>query len=343
MREQKLRVLLPVVVLTGVLVLGLRLSTPSQVRIPCGEPPAGLTVAFLADQGLGPRSVEVLKLIRSRGADAVVHSGDLDYRDDPEAWEAQIDAVLGADFPYLASAGNHDTDAWKGPKGYQARLEARLSRMGIGWEGTLGVAAHVEWRGLCMVFVSPAVFQVGSTESAPYLAEHFRHSDCRWRIASWHKNQHTMQTGSKRDAVGWKTYEGARRAGAIIATGHEHSYSRTHLLSDFSTRSVFQQIPPGSPEPLVLAQDDPNTRADEGRTFAFVSGLGGKSIRDQEVRGPWFASTYTSDQNAGYGALFCTFHIRGDPGLAHCWFEDVDGNVPDEFFVKAPAPPAGQR
>jgi len=281
-------------------------------------------------------AVAVLDLIRSRGADAVVHSGDFDYGDDPDAWDAQIDAVLGADFPYFASVGNHDESAWEGPAGYQAKLEARLRRIGIAWEGSLGVAAHIDWQGLSMVFVSPGIFQDGDTESAPYLREHFAHSGCLWRVASWHKTQRLMQTGGKGDAVGWSSYEEARRAGAIIATAHEHSYARTHLLSAFSTQSVAGPIPTGSSLPIALAQDDPATPADEGRSFAFVSGLGGRSIRDQAVTGPWFSSVYSADQGARYGALFCTFHVRGDPRLAHCWFEDVDGNVPDELFVAAP-------
>jgi hypothetical protein len=267
----------------------------------------------------------------------VVHSGDFDYADDPAAWDAQIDAVLGAHFPYFASAGNHDDSAWKGPNGYQAKLEARLRRTGIAWEGTVGVAAHIQWQGISLVFVSPGIFQDGDTESAPYLREHFAHSDCAWRVASWHKNQRSMQAGGKGDAVGWRSYQEARRAGAIIATAHEHSYARTHLLSAFSTQSVAQAIPPRSLLPIALARDDPGTPQDEGRSFAFVSGLGGHTIRKQERSGGWFASIYTADQGARHGALFCTFHVRADPRLAHCWFEDVDGNIPDEFQVAAPA------
>ena len=340
---RRVRVILPIGALC---VLACARPSPAPWPSTCGVPPPELTVAFLGDQGLGPDAVAVLELIRSRGADAVLHSGDFDYGDDPDAWEAEIDAVLGADFPLFAAVGNHDESAWEGPDGYQAKLEARLRRIGIPWEGSAGVAAHIEWQGLSMVFVSPGIYQTGD-ESAAYLREHFSHSDCSWRIASWHKNQHLMQAGDKGDAVGWKTYEEARRAGAIIATAHEHSYARTHLLSAFSTQSVSQQFPPGSPLPIALSQDDPTTPEDEGRSFAFVSGLGGSSIRDHEVSGRWFASIYTLDEGASYGALFCTFHVRGDPRLARCWFEDVAGSVPDRFDVAAPtgrrAAPAAPR
>src|SRR5438034_7318793 len=48
---------------------------------------ANLKIAFIGDQALGPNSVAVLNLIKSEGAEAVMHSGDLDYTDNPTAWE----------------------------------------------------------------------------------------------------------------------------------------------------------------------------------------------------------------------------------------------------------------
>ena len=84
-------------------------------------------------------------------------------------------------------------------------------------------------------------------------------------------------------------YEESRIGGAIIATGHEHSYSRTHEMA-----SLERQIISSTAEPLVVSSDDPNTLEDEGRTFAFVSGLGGRSIRNQSRSGAWWASIYTA-------------------------------------------------
>ncbi len=123
-----------------------------------------------------------------------------------------------------------------------------------------------------------------------------------WSVCSWHKNMHLMQVGGKQDEIGWGVYEACRIGGGIVATGHEHSYSRTHLLSSFEHQSIV-----GTTNTLTL---------ENGRTFAFVSGLGGRSIRPQNRRlmnKPWWASIYTSDQGADYGALFCTFHIDNQP------------------------------
>jgi hypothetical protein len=71
----------------------------------------------------------------------------------------------------------------------------------------------------------------------------------------------------------------------------------------------------------------------KGKTFVFVSGLGGQSIRDQELSGNWWASIYTSTQGANDGALFGVFNVDGVQNLASFYFKDVTGRVVDRFFV----------
>ncbi len=68
---------------------------------------------------------------------------------------------------------------------------------------------------------------------------------------------------------------------------------------------------------------------EKGKSFAFVSGLGGKSIGDQERDGAWWAAKYTEDQGADHGALFCTFNAD----RASCHFRDISGRVPDRFEI----------
>jgi predicted phosphodiesterase len=278
--------------------------------------PPDFKVAFIGDQGLGSNAQDVLKLIKSEGAQLVLHQGDLDYKSKPDAWEKQIDEILGADFPYVASAGNHDIKKWPGEGGYQARLEARLKRLGIEWEGELGIQSSIRYKGLFIVLVAPGVKGKGHAE---YIRDQMAKDKSVWRICSWHKNMKLLQAGGKKDETGWEVYEEARKAGAIIATGHEHSYSRTHLLSDFTKQEV--------------ADADDSFTIAPGKTFAFVSGLGGKSIRSQKLKGDWWAKVYTSTQKARYGALFATFHADGQPGKAVFTFKNVDGEVVDRFTV----------
>jgi hypothetical protein len=289
-----------------------------------------LIVAFIGDQGLTKNARAVLRMIKAEGADLVLHLGDLDYGDDPSAWDAMITKVLGADFPVFVAAGNHD-DRWYGPEGYQDKLEERLSRIpDATCSGDLGVQSACTFRGLFFILSS-----IGTIPGVPdhpkhvvYLRDQLARSDAIWRICAWHKNQTLMQVGGKEDEVGWQPYEVCREGGAIVATAHEHSYSRTHLLDDFKTQSVAS-----TSDTLVI---------DEGESFVFVSGLGGHSIRDQERDGPWWASIYTSDQGARFGALFCEFFATGEPERARCYFKDIDGNVPDRFelisAVNAPDP-----
>lgn len=274
----------------------------------------GYTVAFIADSGLDKDSQAVLRLIRDEGTDLVLHQGDFNYQDDPDTWDQQINNILGEDFPFLASIGNHDIAAWAG---YQKKLEDRLERTtDITCTGDIGVKATCTYQDILIVL--SGVGTIGS-EHETYLQEQLANSDSTWKICSWHKNQKLMQVGDKKDEVGWQAYEICRKAGAIIATGHEHSYSRTYLMDNFETQSIVNFSSTLDLKP--------------GQSFAFVSGLAGKSIRSQEDKladNPWWASVYTSDQNANYGALFCTFDDKGN-GQASCYFKDIEGNIVDQF------------
>ena len=66
----------------------------------------------------------------------VLHAGDLDYRNHPELFEAQVDRYLGPNFPYFYAPGDHDTQAWYPKLGYQHRLERRLNLTGALCDGT---------------------------------------------------------------------------------------------------------------------------------------------------------------------------------------------------------------
>ena len=292
-------------------------------------PPPNFKIAFIGDQGLGPNAVAVLNLIKQEGAQAVMHSGDLDYLDDPAAWEAQINSVLGSNFPYFVSIGNHDELAWSGPNSYQQFLESRFNRLGITWSGRLGVKSSFHYKGVFFVITPPGItsgFDDGASDL--YIRDQLFTDTSVWSICSWHKDMRLMQIGGKTDETGWGVYEEARKGGAIIATAHEHSYSRTHLLSSMSAQTVAS-----TSNPLHLT---------EGNSFAFVSGLGGHSIRPQLLTGNWWASAYAStclagdpicQPNANFGALFGVFNVDGQPNKATFYFKDINGHVVEQFVV----------
>jgi len=281
-----------------------------------GQDTQTVKVAFIGDQGLSDNAISVLTLINDEGADFVLHQGDFDYKDDPDAWDDMINDNLGESYPYFASIGNHDKDKWDD---YQDKLEARLAKIdGAVCEGDLGVNSHCTYKGI--FFILSGVGTQGS-DHEEYIQEQLDADNSIWRVCTWHKNQRLMQAGSKPDEVGWEAYENCRRGGAIIATGHEHMYNRSHLMSDIETQ--------------VVSSTSNTLTIDEGETFVFVSAIAGKSIRSQDddlAANDWWASIYTSDQNANHGALFCTFNDTA-ARKASCYFKNIDGDTVDEFSL----------
>ena len=279
-----------------------------------------VTVAFIGDQGINSNSRAVLQLIKDEGADLVSHQGDLDYENNPTRWDTLITDVLGADFPYLASIGNHDDIHWYSPAGYQNKLQARLDRIDdLSCSGDLGVQSVCTFRGLFFILSGIGTsISKNDPDHVAYIRKQLSQSNSIWRICSWHKSQKKMQVGRKSSQVGWKSYKACREGGAIVATGHTHSYSRTHLMSSFKK----QRIASTASKMVIEA----------GKSFVFVSGLGGMSISPQfRHNDPWWANIYTSDQDANFGALFCTFFANGKPTHASCYFKDIDGKIPDTF------------
>lgn len=293
-----------------------------------------LKIAFIGDVGNGSGQRAVLSLIKSEGAQAVLHQGDFDYHADPVGFWNSVDSVLGANFPYFVSVGNHDVGNWPttAKPSYSQILFDRMKRIGVSPDSLElnNEMYSLVFKGLRVVFVGEQKGS-GDTVYAPYIRAQLKSDNHTWKVCSWHRNMNAMQMGDKTDDMGWGVYEACREYGAIIATAHEHSYERTKTLT-----SIWNQVvDPDDPDPNRLV-------AAPGRTFAFVSGLGGESIRVQKrcwptaapygCKGEW-AKIYTSNQSAQYGALFITFNVNGDPNKAHGYFKTISGQIVDEFDV----------
>jgi hypothetical protein len=300
-----------------------------------------LRIAFIGDVGNGANQRAVLSLIKSEGAQAVLHQGDFDYHGDPIGFWSSVDNILGTNFPYFVSVGNHDVDNWPTTaKPSYARFQLdRMTRIGV-TPDSLELNNEIYslvFKGLRVVFVGEQK-GAGDRVYAPYIRAQLKSDNHIWKVCSWHRNMSAMQVGDKTDDMGWGVYEACRENGAIIATAHEHSYERTKTLASFSN----QTVDPDSPDPNRVV-------AVPGRTFSFVSGLGGESIRVQKrcwpttppygCKGEW-AKIYTSNQNAQYGALFIVFNVNGDPNKAHGYFKTIGGQIVDEFDVTKGASPS---
>lgn len=296
---------------------------------------ANLRVAFIGDQGLGPDAVAVLQLIQEEGADFVIHNGDFDYADDPDAWDAQINSVLGDDYPYFATIGNHDVHEWEG---YQAKLQERLAKIdgAVCTGDDLGVVSACTYRGL--FFILSGVGTYGFIDHRVYLEQTLAADDSIWRVCNWHVTREDFQVGTKGNEAPLEAYSICADGRAIIANAHEHSYSRTLTLTDVD-----------QPERGYGATGTPGAmEVTEGSSFVFVSGIAGQSQReyaaDLHDDDTWWANIYAGGHylrdgqtstffDYDFGALFIDFYINQDPRLARGFFKTIAGDVIDEFTI----------
>lgn len=311
---------------------------------PSGTTREALKVAFIGDTEAGEFFRRVLQLIKDEEADLVLHQGDLGYMGrNTGPFMAAINEILGTDFPYFASRGNHDV-GWE--RSYQPVLAKRARDVGAVCTGDYGQNSACYYAGL--FFILSAGGEKGSeSANTKYIERELAADDSIWRICSWHKNQKTMQIEYKGDEVGWGPYEACRKGGAIIATGHGHSYARTRTLTNTKDLTVDPECDTEAGD-LVCAKREAGTDDDGGRTFVFVSGLGGRDQRAQRrcfpstfpygqgrgCRGIW-ARIYSTKQKASHGALFITFYTDGDPYRARGEFINVHGEVIDSFAIFA--------
>jgi len=288
-------------------------NPPAQWLIPAVT---SVKVAFTADQSILPSAEDVLRMIALEDTDLLMLQGDLGYEPNTaDIWNQQLNEHLGTDFPVLSVIGNHEDYEWPI---YKNHISSRINRVkGLRCSGDAGEKSMCYFRGLQVVQVAVGITEVPGVKAEDaypaFIRQAFQNSPARWRICSWHKTQRLMQTGNNRNETGWEVYQECLDNGALVATAHQHGYSRTHLMTDFEAQTVKHQ--------------NSTLEVKPGQSFAFVSGLGGDSVRSQERGGEWWASIYTADQDATYGALFCTF-----TGLtANCYFKAIDGAVPDRF------------
>ena len=95
----------------------------------------------------------------------VLHQGDLGYGGGPDGWEQQLDGILGPNFPYFASIGNHELDVAGQWASYQQKLQDRVDRIaGATCTGDLGVNSACTYQGL--FFILSGVGTLGSGHEA---------------------------------------------------------------------------------------------------------------------------------------------------------------------------------
>lgn len=284
---------------------------------------SSVRVAMFGDSGLQMPAIEVLRMIRRWRADFVLHAGDFDYVDSPYLFKRLINEELGSTFPYFGVVGNHDVPMWSE---YKQDLITRLQQTNMtrNCRGDYGVNMVCRVNGV--LFVLSGVGTLGAGHEQFMEAALKANKDVRWKICVWHKNQRAYQLGRKADETGYAVYDICRKHGALILTGHEHSYARTHPMKSFERMQM------ANSRNLNLTN---LVRIKQGQTIAFVSGIGGREPRPwaNEARmNSWWAAVGAQQTGIKQGALLCEFRL-GNSSMAKCKFRDYEDTIWDDFTL----------
>jgi len=303
--------------------------------------PVNMTIAYVGDSGGTEESLSVYALIADENAEAMIHVGDFDYCDDPTMFNEQLNAVLGPDFPIIPIFGNHELHVWGE---YAEVLGARWENITgdyLQCNGTLFANYWCIYRGLFIAFSSVGTkcgdgyrdYQWHEEQLDLMLtaSDEFNVGVIKpWITCAWHKNQEYLQVGEKSDETGYGVYDICRDKGALIVTGHDHNYARTHSFDNVETQVV--------KDPCLTTRDGVCLYdLYDSAAIVTVVGLGGheKVELNTDISSlPYWAAAY--DQASG--ALFCKYNYNGDSSLAYCYFKTIDGDVIDEFYYKQRVP-----
>lgn len=310
------------------------LTSAAKAQSTLTEADANFKVAFVGDSGNEGEGGAGLELVKTEGAQLLVHLGDFDYGDSPSTWKTMLDKHI-PNLPYLAVVGNHDTGKWSGTGGYQQIMKDRVAKTpGMTCTDDPGVKGYCVYKGI--TFILDGTGLMGSGHEA-YIKSALAASKTRWNVCSWHVNMNKLQAGTKGDEAGWGPYEECRKGGAFITNGHEHSYARTKTLTDMTNQVVDTSCP--DPTHVCLAKE---------RAFSIVSGMGGHSLRAQSrclgtgsnpyeypygCKGEW--AKFYSTKNTGYApsVLFVTFNANGQANKATAYLKNTKGVVVDQFDI----------
>jgi len=207
--------------------------------------------------------------------------------------------------PRLLTTRSNDVKAWPA---YQRKLRARLRRIsGAKCEGDLGYKTACTYKGL---FFTLSAVGIWPREGGPADAVTQRQAHVAF-----------ITNALARSDARWKVCVWHKNQHAM-QVGHKNDETGWEVYEACRKAGAI--------------------RLEKGRTFAFVSGLGGKSARglnrrpDRKGPEPWWAAAYTREGGATSGALFCTFNPGRRKRTAECYFKAVEGNIIDRFTVIAP-------
>lgn len=282
------------------------------------KPTSTFSVAFVGDFGLTEDTKNVLQLIHNESPDALIMLGDYDYVDTPSAFIELLNTYIPK-MPLTGVIGNHDVKMWdEYQKFFESKRNTQLPLQCTGVIGTEEVCTTP--------YVTFVNVGIGMTSQDPltFIEKTLQESKTPWNFCVWHFNHTNLQVGKKTTEAPTEAYEICRKYGAAVITAHEHSYSRTYTLRDYTTLDAVNTMS--------------HIELTPGTSFTVVSGLGGKSIREanpDRAYLPHWASVYTASNNAKAGVLFCTLEEKQTQPKGNCYFKNIDGEITDAFSIES--------
>jgi len=353
---------------------GSTLSYGSQV-------PSDLTVAFVGDNSIADGD-EVLDLLKAEGTSAVVFNGDAAYLHYSETWVKRFEEKLGS-IPFYVAGGfsGGDADArhtmlnhWssreaecKGEVGVSSMCMHRgvgllLSDSSLGgceamsgaltkerfFEHALGefTAGDVQWP-VC-------VFAFHSNDEADKRAWD-NYNLCLKRgalIVTSHRKRFTRTPEVDRLTSEDPHLHVSKNVGAHQGPSQAAELSSGHSLVIFMGRGGpqlggnFSMDALMNPAQEVRRPSMLSAAATRIAQHGEIETMPDDTVAQAPIRPAETADDIRQDpMTIENGAFFCTFHVHGDPSLAHCYFKDTRGSVQDDFFLHRPdvLSPTGKR
>jgi hypothetical protein len=203
-------------------------------------------------------------------------------------------------------------------------IKNRYERFGAKCWGDVGRGNICSFKGFTFIITGYGVSDPWPGRSdSEFIHQAFSSYGGIWRACIWHKNQHILQLGDKGDEVGWNAYNNCRKKGAMIINGHEHSYCRSKLITDF--------------QPSAPSFTEGNISIGPNQTFVTVTGVAGVGIRactEGKELNEWWGSAWCAPNLTEFGALVCKLNLNGDKRKGHCYFKTSSGAILDSFDIE---------
>lgn len=294
--------------------------------------PAGLTLAFVGDSGV-VHGDEVLRLIRNENASAVVFNGDTNYMLQNREWMERFRKHLGKT-PFYVATGSHETSSVRHIQEQTAQhwhsIRMRECRGEIGFRN---VCTH-HGVGLLLNGVTGSCGSgapsPGSTHFFEKALSEFAQQDVSWPICIFGFHSNRELPGHRTHA--WDNYKTCLNRGALIVSSHERRGVSAHEL----VNTVGNRVTPMS----RLPNDKPF-----GNLGAKAASLMHDGHSVVVFTGASDGGSFGGGSGPSHGAFFCHFHVQGNPGLARCFYKDVEGRIANDFFMRRPLagrPDSGQ-